>query len=99
MAREDALTAWRVARSRRIEWTADLDAAQVGARSRFRDVDACRIRAQEWQPCRFGNRGRLLHERDLHLMWAGFHRDANLPVPVGAVALRLSLTIAAASAT
>src|SRR5262245_43049676 len=96
MALEEALTARRVARSGGIERPCDLDAPQVGSRARLGDVDAGRIRPQERQARRLGDRGRLLHECDLHLMRPGLHRNADLPVLVGPVALCLSLTISPA---
>ena len=93
MAREDPLTARRVAGPGRVERTRDLDAAQIGSRSCFRDVDAGRIRPQERQARRLRDRGRLLHEGDLHVMRTCLHRHTYLPLAIGPVPLRLALSV------
>ncbi len=90
-AREDPLPARRRARAGRIEGAGDLHAAQVGPGPRLGDVHASGIGALKRQSRGFGHRRRLLDERHLHSMRTRLDRNADLPLPVGAIALRLPL--------
>ena len=66
---------------------ADLHASQRRAHARLGHVVARRVRAQERQAHGLVHRRRLLQKRHRDLALASFHRDAHVPVLVGAVAL------------